>query len=148
MTPKGAAVSQDIDPAVVDECRHLAAAWAPVLRGLANPERLLIVLWLAGTSSSVRELERVTGLSQSLVSYHLRSLREAGLVTATAEGRANRYQLAHADLDKLALLVGNLEARPGKRSGPIVLSETRRGLGVPAPPVRVTGATLSGGGVL
>jgi DNA-binding transcriptional ArsR family regulator len=105
-------VSDNLDPAVLAECQQLAATWAPVLRALANPERLLIVLWLAGTNSSVRELERVTGLSQSLVSYHLRSLRQAGLVTATAEGRANRYQLAHADLDKLAGLVGNLEARP------------------------------------
>jgi DNA-binding transcriptional ArsR family regulator len=85
--------------------------WAPVLRALANPERLLIALWIAGTSCSVRELEQVTGLSQSLVCHHLRSLRQAGLVTATAEGRTNRHRLAHAYLDKLALLVGNLEAR-------------------------------------
>jgi len=90
--------------------------WAPVLQALANPERLLIVLWLAGANSSVRDLERVTGLSQSLVSYHLRSLREAGLVAATAEGRANRYQLAHRDLDKLAVLLGALEARPESSS--------------------------------
>jgi DNA-binding transcriptional ArsR family regulator len=102
----------DLDPVVLAECQQLAVTWAPVLRALANPERLLIALWLAGTSSSVRELQRVTGLSQSLVSYHLRSLRQAGLVTATAEGRTNRYQLAHEDLNKLAGLVGNLEARP------------------------------------
>jgi DNA-binding transcriptional ArsR family regulator len=108
----GADVSDDLDPAVLDECRLLATTWAPVLRALANPERLLIVLWLAGTSSSVRELERVTGLSQSLVSYHLRALREAGLVAATAAGRANRYSLAHDDLDTLARIVGNLDAAP------------------------------------
>ena len=109
-------MSEGVDPGVLAECRQLAATWAPVLHALANPERLLIVLWLAGTNSSVRELERVTGLSQSLVSYHLRSLRQAGLVTATVEGRANRYQLAHADLDKLASLVGNLEATPSRGS--------------------------------
>ena len=104
-------MSGAVDPAVLDECRRLAATWAPVLQALANPERLLITLWLAGTTSSVRDLEHVTDLSQSLVSYHLRALREAGLVTATAHGRANLYQLAHPDLDKLALLVGNLDAR-------------------------------------
>lgn len=102
-------MSDAVDPKVLAECQLLAATWAPVLRALANPERLLIVLWLAGTDSSVRELETVTGLSQSLVSYHLRSLRQAGLVAARAEGRANRYQLTHPDLDKLALLVGTLE---------------------------------------
>jgi DNA-binding transcriptional ArsR family regulator len=96
----------------IRECRRLADTWGPVLRGLANPDRLLIVLWLADTTSTVRELEDVTGLSQSLVSYHLRTLRDAGLVTSTAMGRANAYRLAHPDLDKLASLVGGLEAAP------------------------------------
>ena len=105
----------DVDPAVVEECRRLASSWAPVLQALANEERLLIALWLAGSTCSVRELERVTGLSQSLVSYHLRALREAGLVTATASGRSNRYRLAHADLDQLASLINNLESSPEAR---------------------------------
>ena len=109
-------MNSPIDPAVVDRCRHLAQTWAPVLQALGNPERLLITLWLAGATSSVRDLEGVTGLSQSLVSYHLRALREAGLVTATARGRTNRYELAHPDLDSLARLVGELDARnlPGR----------------------------------
>ncbi|WP_088312778.1 helix-turn-helix transcriptional regulator [Kineosporia sp. R_H_3] len=113
-------MSSEVDSAVVDECRRLAHTWAPVLQALGNPERLLITLWLAGTTSSVRDLERVTGLSQSLVSYHLRALREAGLVTATAQGRANRYELAHPDLDKLAQLVGGLDTRtlPAGTHGP------------------------------
>jgi DNA-binding transcriptional ArsR family regulator len=78
------------------------------LRALANEERLLIVLWLAGTNCSVRELEQVTGMSQSLVSYHLRELRDAGLVESSAAGRSNRYRLANADLDQLAGLLGRL----------------------------------------
>lgn len=94
---------------VVEECRRLADNWAPTLRALANPDRLLIALWLADNSCSVRDLERVTGLSQSLVSYHLRALRQAGLVAATTAGRANIYRLAHPELDKLAILIGNLE---------------------------------------
>ncbi len=56
------------------------------------------------------ELQQATGLSQSLVSYHLAALKEAGLVTATAEGRSNRYQLSGADLDQVATLIGNLQA--------------------------------------
>jgi DNA-binding transcriptional ArsR family regulator len=66
------------------------------LRALGNEERLLIVLWLAGGTRSVRELEQATGLSQSLVSYHLRELRQAALVTASAHGRSNRYRLEKA----------------------------------------------------
>jgi DNA-binding transcriptional ArsR family regulator len=97
------------DLAQVEECRAIAASWASVLRALANEERLLIVLWLAGSSCSVRELQQVTGLSQSLVSYHLRELREAGLVASTAAGRSNRYRLASVDLDQLAGLLGSLQ---------------------------------------
>jgi DNA-binding transcriptional ArsR family regulator len=107
------------DPAQVEECQALASAWAPTLRALANEERLLIVLWLAGTSCSVRELEQVTGMSQPLVSYHLRELRAAALVESTATGRSNRYHLANADLDQLASLLGGLHVdaqRPVERS--------------------------------
>jgi len=94
----------------LDECRRLAADWAPILRALANEERLLIALWLAGSTCTVRELETVTGMSQSLVSYHLRELREAGLVASTAAGRSNRYRLANPDLDQLAGVIGGLSA--------------------------------------
>src|SRR5713226_49313 len=102
----------EIDPQQLDECRRLAASWAPVLRALGHEERLLIVLWLAGTECSVRELEQVTGLRQSLVSYHLGQLRDAGLVLASVHGRSNRYRLAHAELDQLATLIGALEPNP------------------------------------
>lgn len=97
-----------VSEAEIVECRDLAAGWAPVFRALAHEERLLIALWLAGAECSVRELERVTGLGQSLVSYHLRELREAGLVVASAHGRSNRYRLAHTELDQLAELIGTL----------------------------------------
>lgn len=98
---------------VLRECRHLADAWAPTLQALAHPERLLIVLWLADTASTVRELEGVTGLGQSHVSYHLKALRDAGLVVATPQGRSNRYSLANPELNKLAALLGTLTSTSG-----------------------------------
>lgn len=105
----GAVHTTAINVSEVEECRAIAAAWAPTLRALGHPERLLIAVWLAGGTRSVRELEDVTGMSQSLVSYHLRELREAGIVTAVAEGRSNRYRLCCADLDEVASLIGTLE---------------------------------------
>ena len=100
----------DTNAAEVEACRSLAAKWAPVLRALANEERLLIALWLAGSECSVRELERVTGMKQPLVSYHLRELRSAGLVSASPLGRSNRYRLAQSELDQLATLIGTLDS--------------------------------------
>jgi DNA-binding transcriptional ArsR family regulator len=58
---------------------------------------------------TVRELEEVTGMRPSLVSYQLQELRKAGLVTALLRGRSNRYRLARGDLDELATLIGTLE---------------------------------------
>jgi DNA-binding transcriptional ArsR family regulator len=99
----------EVARADIEECRRIAAAWAPTLRALGNEERLLIALWLADGVRSVRELEQATGMSQSLVSYHLRELRDAGLVTASAEGRSNRYRLCGSDLDQVASLIGSLD---------------------------------------
>ena len=106
----------DSDAAVVAECQTMAETWAPVLRALGNRDRLLIVLWLAGADGSVRDLEKVTGLSQSLVSYHLAELRRSGLVTATAVGRTNRYRLSRPELDSLAELLCGLDTG-GKPAG-------------------------------
>ena len=108
----------DVDRRMIDACRDLAERWAPVLHGLAHPERLLIVLWLADNRCSVRDLQEVTGLAQSLVSYHLRALRDSGLVNVTASGRANLYELANPDLERVAVLLGSLcAARPTVASG-------------------------------
>lgn len=56
------------------------------------------------------------GFSQSLVSYHLRALRQEGLVASEAAGRANIYRLAHPDLDKLAALMASLQSPTPSRA--------------------------------
>jgi DNA-binding transcriptional ArsR family regulator len=93
----------------VGERRRVAAAWAPTLHALGHPDRLGIALVLAAGDRSVRELEAATGLGQSLVSYHLRELRGAGIVTAVADGRSNRYRLCCSDLDELLGAISRLE---------------------------------------
>ena len=109
------------DGARIDCCRRIAADWAPALRALGSEERLLIALWLARKACSVRELEQVTGMSQQLVSYHLRELRTAGLVAASAEGRSNRYRLCCSDLNDLVSLIGGLELAARQTEGERVL---------------------------
>lgn len=54
----------------------------PVLRLLADPVRWRLMRELASGDQRVRELTEAAGQPQSLVSYHLRQLRAAGLVTS------------------------------------------------------------------
>ena len=49
---------------------------APVLKALADENRLAILLALLDGDRSVTELTSVLGLSQTLVSHHLKALRE------------------------------------------------------------------------
>jgi DNA-binding transcriptional ArsR family regulator len=78
---------------------------APVLKALSDENRLTILLAVADHESSVTELMAATGLSQTLVSHHLKSLRENGLVVATPVGRSNVYSLCcDAIAEPIALL--------------------------------------------
>jgi len=78
---------------------------APVLKALSDENRLTILLAVADRASSVTDLARATGLGQTLVSHHLKSLRENGLVVATPVGRSNVYSLCcDAIAEPVALL--------------------------------------------
>lgn len=82
-----------------------------LFRGLADPTRLAIVRHLALGEHRVVDLTAHLGLAQSTVSGHLACLRDCGLVTARAEGRASLYALARPELmDLLAAAERLLEA--------------------------------------
>jgi DNA-binding transcriptional ArsR family regulator len=80
-------------PTTIVTAAERARQIAPVLKALSDENRLTILLAVADRSSSVTELVATTGLSQTLVSHHLKSLRENGLVTSAAVGRSNVYSL-------------------------------------------------------
>ena len=82
-----------------------------LFRSLADPVRLAIVRHLALGEHRVVDLTAHVGLAQSTVSGHLSCLRDCGLVTARAEGRASLYSLARPELlDLLAAAERLLEA--------------------------------------
>ena len=56
-------------------------------KALADVTRLRIVQLLAARPRTVNELIAAVGLSQPLVSWHLRRLRNAGIVTTRRTGR-------------------------------------------------------------
>jgi protein-tyrosine-phosphatase/DNA-binding transcriptional ArsR family regulator len=63
---------------------------------MADPVRWRLIRELAGGDRRVRELVATLGLPQNLVSYHLRQLRDGGLVTSrrsSFDGRDTYYSL-------------------------------------------------------
>ncbi len=69
-----------------------------LFRSLADPTRLAIVRHLALGEHRVVDLTAHLGLAQSTVSGHLACLRDCGLVTARANGRASWYTLSRPEL--------------------------------------------------
>ena len=67
---------------------------AEILRVLADSTRLGVVRLLLDHPQRVGELNAVLRIDQSLLSHHLRVMRDAGLVLADRDGKAVRYRLA------------------------------------------------------
>ncbi len=63
------------------------------MKALSDENRLAILLTLVHGPFNVVELCQSLGLGQTLVSHHLKALREVGLVSATPLGRSNVYEL-------------------------------------------------------
>lgn len=64
-----------------------------LLRALSAPLRIAIVLQLREGPRCVHELVDALGVTQPLVSQHLRVLRSSGVVSAHRQGREMRYEL-------------------------------------------------------
>jgi DNA-binding transcriptional ArsR family regulator len=66
---------------------------------LADPHRRAILELLHGRERSVREIADEMPITRPAVSRHLRLLKEAGLVTSSAEGTRRLYRLHDEGLD-------------------------------------------------
>ena len=65
-----------------------------VMRTLADPTRRAVFERIVQSDEiSVVELTRGSGVTQSAVSQHLRSLKQAGLITDRAQGRNVFYRI-------------------------------------------------------
>ena len=76
---------------------------ACLFHGFSDASRLSILRHLALGEHRVVDLTAHLGLAQSTVSQHVACLRDCGLVTARAHGRATYYALAYPQAT-LALL--------------------------------------------
>ena len=92
----------------------------PFLRLAGDPLRWQLLSELARSDRRVGELCELAGRRQSLVSYHLRQLRDAGLVSmrrSTADGRDTYYVLDLARCGELLSSAGTA-LHPGLAPGP------------------------------
>jgi DNA-binding transcriptional ArsR family regulator len=66
---------------------------AEICAGLADPTRILILYSLAQSPRNVSELCAELGMSQPLISRHLKVLRERGMVSTERRGAVVIYSL-------------------------------------------------------
>jgi protein-tyrosine-phosphatase len=88
---------------------RVAEATQQFLQVLADPHRWRLVTELAHSDRRVGELTRLVGGAQNLVSYHLRELRDAGLVSSrrsSFDGRDTYYRLELSRCCELLNTVG------------------------------------------
>lgn len=87
--------------------REILDAAGELLRALAAPVRIAIVLQLRESQRCVHELVDAVGVPQPLVSQHLKILKAAGVVAGERSGREVLYRLvdhhlAHIVVDAVA----------------------------------------------
>ncbi len=83
-----------------------------LLTAVADPVRWTVLQELAASESCVCNLQEHIPIASNLLSYHLKVLRDAGLVTTKRRGRWIDYSLAPDALDRLAAaLPGRAPAR-------------------------------------
>jgi ArsR family transcriptional regulator len=73
------------------------ASIVKILRVLADPNRLRILLLLKGEELSVAELQEILVMGQSTISTHLSQLKQAGLVEDRRAGKSNLYRLKQSE---------------------------------------------------
>ncbi len=71
---------------------------AKLMSVLSHPHRIQILEDLRDGEKDVSWLQRALGVSQSLVSQHLATLRSNRIVAVRREGRHVYYRLAHAEI--------------------------------------------------
>ena len=72
-----------------EKCETVAA----ILKTLANPQRLMILYNLVEGEKSVGELQKICGISQSVISQHLARMRLQGFLASKKEQNFVFYRI-------------------------------------------------------
>lgn len=76
---------------------------ARIFKALGDANRLDIVMSIGNDIRSVSEIVKASGLSQTLVSFHLRILREANIVTTKRNGPFIFYRVSDPIINNMLL---------------------------------------------
>lgn len=90
-----------ISPADFQQLEKHAQQAADMLKQLSNINRLMILCTLVNGERSVGELHEMTNLSQSALSQHLASLRNAQLVQTRRQAQTIFYSLSGTESIKI-----------------------------------------------
>lgn len=95
-----------------------AAEARQLLKALADPIRLGIVEALAGGERCVCDLTGELAVAQSRLSFHLRVMKQAGLLADRQDGRWVYYRLRPEALEALRTWLETLTSGCGTRAEP------------------------------
>lgn len=85
---------------IVGQTGHEDISCASVLKVLADETRLAVVEQLLEGSKTVSEINEILEVEPTLLSHHLKALREAQLIVGTREGRYISYSLAKSLMNR------------------------------------------------
>lgn len=83
-------------------------AQAGLLSTVADPYRLAVLQTLTAGATCVCDLQARVPIAANLLSYHLKVLREAGLIVGARRGRWIDYSLTAGALDRLHAAIPSL----------------------------------------
>jgi ArsR family transcriptional regulator, arsenate/arsenite/antimonite-responsive transcriptional repressor len=89
-----------------------------LFHALSDETRLEIIEMLHRGERCVCDLTDALDAAQSRLSFHLRVLKDAGIVRDRKAGRWVHYELDREVFDEIEQLVDALKPRPGKKSEP------------------------------
>lgn len=78
-------------------------------QAVAEETRLRVVRLLSSGERCVCELQVQLGISQSLLSFHLKKLKDAGVVAGRKDGRWVYYSLVPESLEEMRAFLGEVK---------------------------------------
>lgn len=93
------------------------ARLARIFHALSDETRLRIVGRLLTGEQCVCNLTDILGAAQSRLSFHMKALKDAGLVSDRREGRWIHYSIVPEAVDEIQQLLGRIAERASKCCG-------------------------------